>query len=291
MGGERRYLANVKSVTHLETVKLELSRGEKPGSVCGGGLPQNWELLLNWGLSLNWGLLLNWSLLWPGRWGSSTNVLSCSEISLSGKKSGLCVAGIEGVDEGINSGTIGTVWNKSGILGVSWGSSGGKVGTIAVEGEVAVGGVVGVDEGVEVGVLDFIIVVTDLGFRLLLLDLLDLLLDLLDLLDWGSNFFIEVVSIKSSSSLASGRNVGPIQDSESVLACRVLDSVGLAILSDVGVLSNPVTVNVCLLPENVSVFSGEGSSGAAISSIESLLLQDLGILRVDLGTAGHNGAR
>jgi hypothetical protein len=39
----------------------------------------------------------------------------------------------------------------------------------------------------------------------------------------------------------------------------------------------------------VSVLSGEGSSGAAVSGVESLLLQDLGILGVDLGAASSDG--
>jgi hypothetical protein len=200
------------------------------------------------------------------------------------------VASIERVNKGVNSSTVSTVRNKSGVEGVSWGSSGGKVSSIAVEGKVAVGGVVGVDEGVEVGVLDLIIIITDLGLRLLLLLLLLLNpLDGLGSLDRGSNFIIKIMCVKGSCVLAGGRDVGSIKNSEAILACRVLDCVGLAILTDVGVLSEPVAINICLLPEHVTVFSGEGSSGAAISGIETLLFQDLGIFGVDLGTAGHNG--
>lgn len=236
---------------------------------------------------MNWGLLLNWNLLWPGRRGGGTDILSGSE---SGLKTSLCVASIEGVNKGVNSSTVSAVWDKSGVEGVSWSSSGGKVSSIAVEGEVAVGGVVGVDERVEVGVLDLIVIIADLGFRLLLLLLLLNLLDGLGSLDRGSNFFVKIMCVKGSCVLAGGRDVGSIKNSETILACRVLDCVGLAILTDVGVLSKPVAINICLLPEHVTVFSGEGSSGAAISGIETLLFQDLGIFGVDLGTAGHNGA-
>ena len=56
---------------------------------------------------------------------------------------------------------------------------------------------------------------------------------------------------------------------------RVFDSVGLAIVSDVAVLSNSLIVTHTLLPVHHAVLLGEGGPELASSCIESLLLQDL----------------
>jgi hypothetical protein len=256
--------------------------------VCGGGLPQNWELLLR-----------GRQLLGAGSGQGSANVLSGSESCLvSGQETCVGVRSVEGVDEGVDSGTVSAVGDEVGVQGCGGGSPGGEVSSVAVEGKVAVGGVVGVDEGVEVGVLDLIVVVADLGFGLLGndLDLLgsDLLLLLLLNLDGSllGNWdwcFVNVLSVESGGGLSVGRNVRSVENAESVNAGGVLDSVGLAVFSDVGVFSESVSVDVGLLPEDVSVLSGEGGSGAAVSGVESLLLQDLGILGVDLGAASSDG--
>ncbi len=79
-----------------------------------------------------------------------------------------------------------------------------------------------------------------------------------------------------------------VENTESVLAGRVLDGVGLAVFSDVRVFSESVTVNVGFLPEKVAVFCGKGSSGSAVTGVEALLLKDLCFLRVNLGAACSN---
>ena len=69
---------------------------------------------------------------------------------------------------------------------------------------------------------------------------------------------------------------------ESVTARAVLDSVRLAVVPNVRVLSDPLVVATALLPEDYSVLLGEGSSELAVPNIEALLLQNLGQARVPL---------
>jgi hypothetical protein len=242
-------------------------------------------------------LLLDLLLDGSGCWDSG-NVLAGGESLLSGQETSLVVASVEGVDEGVNSGAVSAVGDEVGVQRTGWGSLGCEGGSVAVEGKVAVGGVVGVDEGVEVGVNDLlnIIVITDLGLGLLDWDLLGadllllrLLLNLLSNLD-GCLWLFKILSVECGSRLSVGGNVGTVENPESVLASGVLDCVGLAIITDVRVFAQPVTVDVGLLPEDVAVLGGEGSSCTAVSGVESLLLQDLGILGVDLGAAGSDGA-
>lgn len=257
----------------LKTVKLELTRRKEPWC-CGGG---DWELLPdNWESSLG---------LFAGNWGLETSLVTSEETSLG-------VAGIEGVDKGVDSSAVGTIGNKVGIVVASWGTSGCKVGAIQVEGKVTVGGVMGVDEGVSVGVNLFgnIIVVIDLGLSLLLdLDGLGNLLNGLGNLNRLDLLGFIILSIESSSLLSVGWDVCSFKNPESVLSSAVSDIVGLAILADVRVLTDAVAVNVGLLTEDVSIFGGECGSSTAITGIESLLLQDLGILGVDLCAAGSDG--
>jgi len=264
--------------------------------VCGGLLPQNWKLLLDRYLLLDNLLLLD--LLLDGSGCNTGNVLGGGESLLTGQETSLVVASVEGVDEGVDSGAVGAVGDKVGVQRTGWGSLGCEGSSVAVEGKVAVGGVVGVDEGVEVGVNNLlsIIVITDLGLGLLDWDLLGadllllwLLLDLLNDLD-GCLGFIKFLSVESGSGLSVGGDVGTVENPESVLASGVLDGVGLAVLTNVRVFSKPVAVDVGFLPEDMSVLGGEGSSCAAVSGVEALLLQDLGILGVDLGAAGSDGA-
>ena len=150
---------------------------------------------------------------------------------MSGQQSGL-VAGIEGVDEWVDTGAVSAVGDGSGV-----GNSGGlwgELGTVLVEGKVAVSGVVGVDEGVEVGV-DWSVVVVVIGDS--------------GLWSWhgwswseswgswnGSwsgwfdGFRDERSGVLSGSS---SRNVTSVQNSEPVLSGRVLDGVSLTVFADV----------------------------------------------------------
>ena len=109
--------------------------------------------------------------------------------------------------------------------------------------------------------------------------------------------------------VGAGGHVVALKDPEPVLASGVSHSDGLARLVDVAVLANPLTVGSRLLPVNCSVLLGIGRSkptgnrlgektderefsiSPAVSSIEPLLLEDLGLLRVDkLGEGGRNKA-
>ena len=107
------------------------------------------------------------------------------------------------------------------------------------------GGVVGVDEGVEVGVDGGGVVVVEGGLGLSL-DGLDLHARLLlegglgslgnGLGGGGGGEGLLVVGVKGGGVAAGGGDVGAVEDPEAVLAGRVLDGVGLAVVADVGVL-------------------------------------------------------
>jgi len=150
---------------------------------------------------------------------------------VSGEKSGLLVGGVEWVHEGVNSGTVGTGRDAE-VLGGGGGGLGREVGSVGVESEVTVGWVVGVDEWVEVGVHRFVnIVVVNGG----------------GLDDGGSG-------LNGSSGLLSGEgggvlsissswDVSSFQDLEAVLASGVPHGDGLALLVNVTVLTDPLTVS------------------------------------------------
>jgi len=92
-------------------------------------------------------------------WGSELNsgLVTC-------KKPSLLMGSIEWVDEGVDSGAVGTGRNTvHKVVHVVW----SKVGSVPVELEVTVGRVVGVDEWVEVGIDGFvnIVVVNGLSDR------------------------------------------------------------------------------------------------------------------------------
>lgn len=70
----------------------------------------------------------------------------------------LLVRSIKGVDEGVDSSAIGTVWHQR-STGGSLLSLGSKGGSVLVEAEVTVSGVMGVDKGVEVGVSRLIVII------------------------------------------------------------------------------------------------------------------------------------
>ena len=71
---------------------------------------------------------------------------------MTGQETSLLVGGVEGVDEGVDAGTVGTGRDGVDEVLLGGGSLGSEVGAVGVEPEVSVGGIVGVDEGVEVGV-------------------------------------------------------------------------------------------------------------------------------------------
>jgi len=142
--------AEVKVESCLESVELEVTGREKSWSSGGGSHVEGW---LDW--SLNWGLS-DGSSCWLG-----------SELNsglVSGEETSLLVGSIEWVDEGVDSGAVGTGRNSE-VAGGSGSGLGGKLGSVGVESEVTVGWVMGVDEWVEVGVnwLISVVVVDGLG--------------------------------------------------------------------------------------------------------------------------------
>jgi len=197
-----------------------------------------------------------------------------SEPSLmSSEESGLLVGGVEGVHEGVDSGTVGTGRNTEVLGGGGGGRLGSEVGSVGVESEVTVGWVVGVDEWVEVGVDGFvnIVVVNGGGGGL------D---DRGGGLNGSSDGLSGLLSDEGGGvlSVGSGWDVSSLQDLEPVLASGVPHSDGLAFLINVAVLTDSLTVSGGLLSEHGSVLLSKSCSMSSVTSVESLLLQDLGIL-------------
>lgn len=275
----------------FETVQLELTWGEESGWGWGGG-PEDGELSLLGGLGDN-----ATGRLGIGNGGGTGRGLSASEMS--GKVAAderLLVASVEGVDEGVQTLATGAWGNIVGSenTGDLW----GELGSLLVEGKVAVGGVVWVDEGVGVGVNWSLVNDWSWGWTWggLLWD------ELLLLLPWGNllwpwswlgldEFFFGFLGDESSSVDAGGWNVSAFQDSESFLASGVLHGVGLTIFANVGVLTDSVASVVGLLPEDDLVLGGEGGSGTTVTGVESLFPQDLGIPLVDdLTNTSRDGA-
>ena len=234
--------SKVKVEPGLEPVELELAgREELPGGGGGGeGVESGLGRLTEGGLL--GGRLLNTSLV-------------------TGKKTAL-VRGIKGVDEWVDSGAVGTGRHTGkevvGNLAVVVVVPGGKIGSVDVVLEVPVGGVVRVDEGVEVGVHRGVDIVVVQG---------------------GSNRgrgsgsggnksgrgrsgvgLTSLGSIKGSrvETVGTGRDMGSFQDPESILASGVPHGDGLAVISNVAVLSNPLPVGGGLLPEDGAVLLGIG---------------------------------
>ncbi len=215
---------------------------------------------------------------------------------VAGQHSG-AVSGVVGVKEGVHALAVGAVGNQASLLGQ--GIGGVEIEGVLVELEVQVRGVVGVDEGVYLaGGL--------LGLEEGLL-LLQLRLDggrkwaagsgsgrgshRENGLFWlGGELFDE-----SSGVLSTGGNVGSVQDAESFASGRVAHGVGLSVVADVRVLSNPVSVVVRLFAEDDSVLGGEGCAGTAVAGVEALLLQDLGQLGIHILGGGvgreHAGSK
>jgi len=285
LGGE------VKVESSLESVELELTgREESSGSRgCGhlleGSVESRLERL--------------------GRLGLETSLVT-------GEQTSLRVGSIEWVDEGVDSSTVGTGGHTGSSQGASRAGSvlGGELGSIGIVLEVTVGRVEGVDEGVEVGVnrlINIIIVGRSLHWQRS-----SSLTDRGSLTDGGS--LADRGSLTDGGSLADrgsslgrlgvgmlrgegGRvetvgtswHMGTAQNLESILASRVLDSVGLAIIANIAVLTNSFASGSSLLSKNDTILLGICRPESAITSVEPLLLKDLGILGVNMLTGGSNG--
>jgi len=254
----------VKVESSLESVEVKLTGREKSSG--GGGSGGEGELVD--------GRL-------DGLLGSTDRLLYTSQVT--GKQTSVLVGGVEWVDEGVDTRAVST-GRHAGELG-SDGVVGGKLGSVSVELEVSVGGVVGVDEGVEVGV--------DGGIGVVIVrDSLE------GGLDGGSSHGGGLESRSSSGSgsggsrvlrvegsrveaVGAGRDVVTLQDSESVLAGGVLDSDGLAVVTNIAVLTDTFSIQAGFFSEHNTVLLGESRAESAVASVESLLLEDLGVLGVD----------
>jgi len=259
LGGE------VKVESGLKSVKLELSRGEK---VPWSRSAADGESLLDRLSRLLEARLLNWSWASLGR---SSELLNTS----------LLVRGVKWVDERVDTGTVSTGRDAVervpcvGIV-VVW----GKVGSISVELEVTVSWVMGVDEWVEVGIhwcINIVIVNWLLNRSCLTSRCSDL--------DRSSR--CRGLGNKSSRLLtsSSGGNVSSFQDPESILTSSVSDGDSLAVIINITVLANPFSVSSGFLPKHGSILLCKRRSMSTITSIESLLFQNLSILRLNKLTA------
>jgi len=214
---------------------------------------------------------------------------------LASKKTSL-MAGIKGVDKGVDTGTVSTVGHASQLVGrVLGGRGGGKLGSVHVELEVSVGGVMGVDEGVEVGVdgsINVVIVGNSLDGLLLLLLWLDKAGSSggrdssLDLLLGSGDVRVKGSRVEAISAIG---YMATIQDSETILAGGIFNSVCLTIISNIAVLSYTLTVQGCFFSEDNTILLSKSGAESTISGVESLLLQNFGILRVDKLTASAGG--
>ena len=274
----------------LEPVQLELARGEEVP----GGLGDNRggsELL---------GLLLEslLELLLPGGGGGG-----------GGKGGWVPVGGVEGVDERVDSGTVGARGDNAGLVGAA-----SEVATVPVEVEVPVGWVVGVDEGVGVGggsnwpphrllglgntldglgghegLLDgsLVLLLVEPGARLRdgavvvlvvvvngLPGLHKLLLRLLGKLLTGSGGRSRGGNkLSRGLPVGSGWHVVALEDPEAVLAGGVPHRDRLAGLVDVAVLAHPLAVSGGLLPVHGAILLGVGGSEPANMDLKSQRIQ------------------
>ena len=270
----------------LEPVQLELARGEEVP----GGLGDNRggsELL---------GLLLEslLELLLPGGRGGG-----------GGKGAWVPVRGVEGVDERVDSGTVGARGDNAGLVGAA-----SEVATVPVEVEVPVGWVVGVDEGVGVGggsnrpphrllglgnmldglgrhegLLDgsLVLLLVEPGARLRdgavvvlvvvvngLPGLHKLLLRLLGkLLTRSGGGSRGGNKLGGGLPVGSGGHVVALEDPETVLAGGVPHRDRLAGLVDVAVLAHPLAVSGGLLPVDGAILLGVGGSEPANMDLKS----------------------
>ena len=270
----------------LEPVQLELARGEEvPGGL--GDNRGSSELL---------GLLLEslLELLLPGGGGGG-----------GGKGGWVPVRGVEGVDEGVDSGTVGARGDNAGLVGAA-----SEVATVPVEVEVPVGWVVGVDEGVGVGgnwpphrLLGLGNTLDGLGGHEGLLDgsLILLLVEPGARLRDGAVVVLVVVvnglpglhklllrllgklltrsrsrgghELGGGLSVGSGGHVVALEDPEAVLAGGVPHRDRLAGLVDVAVLADPLAVSGGLLPVDGAILLGVGGSEPANMDLKSQRIQ------------------
>jgi len=212
---------------------------------------------------------------------------------------GVAVRVVEGVDEGVDPGAVGT--RRYSTLAVGSGVA-SEASSVDVEPEVPVGGVMGVDEGVGVGGGGKVLL--RLGDKVLCLcgdecvlagvDVLVVVVVIADGLDSGLG---ELLGLRGSSysagswgghigsrvlSVSSGRNMVSLQYLESILTRSVPDSDSFTSLVYVTILSHSLPISRGLLPVHCTILLGIGSSKPSVSSIESLLLQYFGLLRVDI---------
>jgi len=263
----------VKVESSLESVEVQLTGREKSSG--GGGSGGEGELVD--------GRL-------DGLLGSTDRLLNTSKVT--GKQTSVLVRSVEGVDEGVDTGAVSTGRHAS-QLG-SDGVVGGKLGGVGVKLEVSVSRVMRVDEGVEVGV--------DGGINVVIVgDSLDGGLDGGSSSDgsgteggggcggggWGSrDLGVEGSRVQT---VGTGGDVITLQNSESVLTGGVLDSDGLAVVVDVAVLADTFSIQASFFSEDNTVLLGEGGAESAVSGVESLLLEDLGVLGVDELGSGKAG--
>merc|ERR1719360_229139 len=270
----------IKVESGLESVEVKLTRGEEPPGGRGGGEGESGS-----------GLLGSKSGLLGSSGGSAGSLLGTSEVS--GQETAVLVASIEGIDKGVDSSAVGTVGDASDLAGN--GVVGGELGSVGVELEVSVCGVMGVDEGVKIGVdggISIVVVSECLNGRLGLLGLDETGSggDGSGLLHGDGSLSCDVgVEGGAVEAVGTGGNVSAVQDSESVLAGSVLYSVCLAVIANVGVLADSLAVKAGLLSEDNAIFLGKSRAETAVTGVESLLLQDLGVLGVDELASGSNG--
>ena len=87
-----------------------------------------------------------------------------------------------------------------------------------------------------------------------------------------------------------GGHVVALQDPEAVDAGGVPHGDGLAVVVDVAVLADPLAVSAGLLPGDGAVLLGVRRAETAVSSVEPLLLQDLGIFAPELSRGRQDQA-
>jgi len=207
----------------------------------------------------------------------------------------LSVGAVRGVDEGIDTLTVGaggdTRWIRDSLLGLGAGLlSGGdpsllrlgpELGSVNIALEVTVSWVSWVNEGVKVS--SGLLLLHRSRSELLLLLRLELLLSrggrlLRQVLGSGlGNSWVKGGTLEASCSLW---DMSALEDPEAVLASAVPHSDRLAVLVDVAVLPDPLPVRGGLLPEHGPVLLGEGCTESAVSGIKSLLFEDFGIFGV-----------
>ena len=217
--------------------------------------------------------------------------------------------GVEGVDEGVDSGAVGARGDNAGLVGAA-----SEVATVPVEVEVPVGWVVGVDEGVGVGggsnrpphrLLGLGNTLDGLGGHKGLLDgsLVLLLVEPGARLRDGAVVVLVVVvnglpglhklllrlrllgklltrsgsrggnKLGGGLSVGSGGHVVALEDPEAVLAGGVPHRDRLAGLVDVAVLADPLAVGGGLLPVDGAILLGVGGSEPANMDLKSQRIQ------------------